>query len=272
MSSLKLSALCALLFSLTIGCNNLEFSPNQSFDRNSPIDLNAKNIAKLNNNINNTDDTVRFILTGDTQRSYDQARAMIAVVNKNYPKLNFVLLNGDISDFGLLQEMEWVTKIYEDLKAPYITVIGNHDLVANGLNTYKRMFGPLNFSFIFKKVKFILHDNNGREYNFNGKIPDLDWISKEIQTDNSVNAIVAVGHIPPTSTDYDAKLKDGYETLLNSNSKVVASFHAHENTNKIHFADSGPVPFITSNAVTNREFLYVEIANGKLLKYDPISY
>ena len=115
MRSLKISALYLLLISFTLGCNNLEYSPNQSFDGDSPTNLNAKNIARLHQNVNNSDDTVRFILTGDTQRSYDQARALIAVANSNYPKLDFVLLNGDISDFGLRQEMEWVTKIYDDL-------------------------------------------------------------------------------------------------------------------------------------------------------------
>lgn len=272
MSFFKLSAACALLISLTVGCNNLEFSPNQSFDRNSPTDLNAKNLDLLNKKLPKSDDTLRFILTGDTQRSYDQARALIPVVNNSYPKLDFVLLNGDISDFGISQEMEWVMDIYKDLNVPYISVIGNHDLVANGFNAYKRMFGPLNFSFVYNKVKFICFDDNSREYNFNGKTPDLDWISKEMQTDSSVEAIVAVAHIPPTSTEFDPSLKDGYESLMNNNLKVVASLHAHESKYTVRFAKSGPVPFITSDAITNRKFVYLEIANGKLIKYESVSY
>ncbi len=261
--------LIALFF---FSCDNLEYSPNQSFDSNSPTDLNAKNLTKLRTNVITTDDTVRFILTGDTQRSYDQARALIGLANTNFPKLDFVLLNGDISDFGLRQEMEWVTKIYEDLHVPYIAIIGNHDLVANGLNAYKRMFGVLNFSFVYKKVKFICHDDNSREYQFNGQVPDLNWLAKELETDNTVNAIVSVAHIPPTSDDFDSNLQVPYENLLNNSPKVVASLHSHENTNKIRYVTPGGVPFITSNAVTNREFLYVEIADGKLLKYEPVAY
>lgn len=261
-----------LVASLFFGCDSLEYSPNQSFDGNSPTDLNAKNLKKLYKNVDNTDDTVRFILTGDTQRSYDQARDLINLANKNYPKLNFVILNGDVSDFGLRQEMEWVTDIYESLKVPYITVIGNHDLVANGLNAYKHMFGELNFSFVYKKVKFICADDNSREYHFNGKVPDLTWLEKELQTDNSVNAIVNVAHIPPSSGDFDRALEAPYENLLNSYPKVVASLHSHENRDDIEYPTPGGVPFITSNAVTNREFLYVEIADGKLLKHETVAY
>lgn len=254
------------------GCDNLEYSPNQAFDGNSPTNLNAKNLAKLKAKENAGDQTVRFILTGDTQRSYDQARDLIKLANKNYPNLDFVLLNGDISDFGLRQEMEWVTKIYEDLKFPYITVIGNHDLVANGLNAYKNMFGDLNFSFVYKNVKFICQDDNSREYQFNGKVPDLDWLGKELQTGSNVNAIVNVAHIPPSSGDFDRKLEIPYGNLLNSFPKVVASLHSHENRDEVEFPTPGGVPFIISNAVTNRVFLYVEIADGKLLKYENVSY
>lgn len=259
----------ALLF---FGCNNVEYSPNQSFDRNSPTDLNAKNLAKLAQNTNPPDDTLRFILTGDTQRSYDQARDLINLSNKYAPKIDFVILNGDVSDFGLYQEMEWVTKIYEDLNVPYITVIGNHDLVANGLNAYKHMFGKLNFSFVCKKVKFICFDDNSREYQFNGKVPDLPWLEKELHTDNNVNAIVSVAHIPPSSGDFDQNLKAPFETLLNSYPKVVASLHSHENRDNVEYPIPGGVPFITSNAVTNRVFLYVEIADGKLIKYENVTY
>lgn len=272
MSSVKLKIIFALFIFLNFSCDQLEYSPNQSFDRNSPTNLNAKNLAKLHKNVNLADDTVRFILTGDTQRSYDQARALISVANNNFPKLNFVLLNGDISDFGLRQEMEWVTTIYEDLKVPYIAIIGNHDLVANGLDAYKNMFGTLNFSFVYKKVKFICHDDNSREYQFNGKIPDLNWIAQELQTGDDVNAIVGVAHIPPTSVDFDPALSDQYQTLLNNSPKVVASLHAHENNNSVRYFTDGGIPFITSNAVTNREFLYVEIAKGKLIKYEQVSY
>lgn len=266
--------LCFFLISAICiaSCNGLEYSPNQSFDRNSPTDLNAKNLAKLYKNIDNTDDTVRFILTGDTQRSYDQARDLIGVANKHFPKLNFVILNGDISDFGLRQEMEWVTTIYKDLRVPYITVIGNHDLVANGLNAYKHIFGDLNFSFVYKKVKFICHDDNSREYAFNGKIPDLAWIAKELVTGPEVEAIVSVAHIPPTSGDFDPNLRVPYQNLLNSSPKVVASLHSHENTDKVDYPVPGGVPFITSNAVTNRVFLYVQIVNGKLIRYETVAY
>jgi hypothetical protein len=92
-----------LLFTTILSaCNNIEFSPNQAFDKDSPTNLNQKNLALLYQKPV-TSDTLRFILSGDTQRAYDQAVDLVNVANK-IPDLDFLIINGDISDFGLLQE------------------------------------------------------------------------------------------------------------------------------------------------------------------------
>ncbi|QEK51655.1 metallophosphoesterase [Pedobacter aquae] len=255
---------------ITFSCNKLEYSPNQSFSKNSASAINAKNIAKLAKQ-QSADDTLRFILTGDTQRSYDQATALVKLVNSKFPKLDFVILSGDISDFGLLQEMVWVTDIYNGLQVPYLAVIGNHDLIANGRNVYLKMFGDLNFTFTHKGVKFICHDDNSREYQFNGNVPDLTWIAQELQTSNEVEAIVGVAHIPPRGGDFDPAMEDAYIHLFNA-PKVVACLFAHENKSDLYYPIAGGVPFIVTDAVTNRECLYVEIVNGKLFKNENITY
>ena len=108
-------------------CSSIEYSPNQSSDSKSPRDLNKKSLRRLAETPG--DDTIRFVLTGDSQREYKYSEKLVDVVNK-IPGVDFVFLAGDISDFGLLQEMEWVHSIFSKLKMPYIGVIGNHDLVA----------------------------------------------------------------------------------------------------------------------------------------------
>src|SRR5690606_1221915 len=86
-------------------CSSIEYSPNQSSDSKSPRDLNKKALARLAETPG--DDTIRFVLTGDSQREYKNAEKLVDAVNK-IPGVDFVFLAGDISDFGLLQEMEWV--------------------------------------------------------------------------------------------------------------------------------------------------------------------
>src|SRR5690554_1333617 len=155
------------------------------------------------------DDTLRIVLMGDTQRFYDEVDAFVKSVNQQ-DGVDLVIHAGDISDFGLSQEFIWVNDIMSKLRAPYVTVIGNHDLLANGPKVYKKMFGPLNFSFNYAGVKFILFDSNSREHNFNGLVPDIPWIEEELADNTHYESAILVSHIPPYDGDIDASLSEKY--------------------------------------------------------------
>ena len=72
---------------------------------------------------------IRIAFSGDTQRNYAKAKAFVDNVNTRND-IDFVILNGDISDFGLLAEFDYIYDIYAQLKVPFVCIIGNHDLVA----------------------------------------------------------------------------------------------------------------------------------------------
>ena len=165
-------------------CELLEFSPNDHRAPESQRDLTAKNLARLAAAPLPADDTLRFVFTGDSQRFYDDVEALVKSVNQQ-PGIQFMVVSGDISDFGLAREMRWVDDQLRQLKVPYLTVIGNHDHVANGRDAYQEIFGPLNYSFVYGDTKFILADTNGREYNFNGRIPDMDWVTPQLRATDS---------------------------------------------------------------------------------------
>jgi 3',5'-cyclic-AMP phosphodiesterase len=159
------------LVSLT-GCDQFEFSPNQNSDQTSPLNLNLLNAAKLRQSAD--DDTVTIVFSGDSQRWYDEQERFVNKVN-TLSEVDLVLLAGDISDFGLLQEFKWVHKRLSGLHAPYIGVVGNHDLVGNGRAVFEKMFGPLNYSFVYRGIKFIAHNTNGLE-SPGQNVPDLNWL------------------------------------------------------------------------------------------------
>ncbi len=172
---LRKASVCGFIFSclmIAVACDALEFSPKQRFDRDSPVDLNQKNLQKLL--AAPTDDTVTIAFVGDSQRFYNEVEPFVAKAN-TIPAIDFVLLAGDISDFGLLQEQEWIVRRLSKLRKPYFGVVGNHDLVANGEEVFERMFGPLNDSFVYGGIKFVSHNTNGLEYKHR-RVPDLDLI------------------------------------------------------------------------------------------------
>jgi len=259
----KLLPYCILFISiLSLGCNSDEYSPNQVFNRNTATDVNAKQIALLPQKAAGT--PIKVIISGDTQRSYEETRIFVDQINQRND-VDFVILNGDISDFGLLLEFDGIYKLYSKLRVPFIGVIGNHDLVANGRAVYERMFGQLNFTFNYAGIKFVCHDTNGREYDFNGSTPNLTWLKSNLKLDAGISNFVAISHVPPTDADFDPKLVVPYENLLNQTPGLLASIHSHRHSKlEFYYKDGVGIPFIITNAIVNRAYTLVEIKNGQI--------
>jgi len=249
--------LCAALAS----CNHFEFSPNQSFDRLSLKDVNATNLKKLGNGAN--DDTVTFVLTGDSQRSRDETVQFCKAVNA-IKSIDFVVLAGDITEFGVLKEMLWISRTLEDLNPPYVAVIGNHDETARGKETFLRMFGELDYSFVYGGIKFIGHNTNSREYNFNGQVPNIPWLENELKPTQGVTGYVAISHVPVNSEDFDGKLIKDYTSAFAKTPGFLASLHAHSHTYNLFYPDNSGIPYVITSAMGNKEFLVVQIVNNKI--------
>src|SRR5688572_29095719 len=169
--------IAAVLFQ---GCDHFEYSPNQIFDRNSPVNLNAINLERLASVP--ADDTVTIAFTGDSQRFYDNLEKFVKRVN-DIPEVDFILLAGDISDFGMLKEFEWVNRSLSKLSKPYLGVLGNHDVIADGEYVFTRMFGPADYVFVYDSIRFVVHNTNGREYPTK-KVPDMEWLQSQFSDDS----------------------------------------------------------------------------------------
>src|SRR5690606_13830883 len=120
-----------------------EYSPNQIFNKNSFRDVNATSLKQLNEGTQ--DDTIRFVVTGDSQRSHNEVIDFYKKVN-SMSGIDFVIVAGDISEYGVLREMNGVAKSLDNLNVPYFAVVGNHDLTSRGNDVFLKMFGEFNYS------------------------------------------------------------------------------------------------------------------------------
>jgi 3',5'-cyclic-AMP phosphodiesterase len=179
--------------------------------------------------------------------------------------IDFVILAGDITDFGLLKEYKLIDRMLSKLDKPYISVIGNHDVLAHGEEVYKHMFGPTDFSFVYRDVKFIMHNTNGREYP-EGNVPDMTWLKQEFADDDMAKFYIAVSHIPPFDPDFDSTLVQPYTELLSNRSNVLVSLHGHIHKHKDGYPYEDGVRYITSYSFEQKSFLLLQIVNGELIK------
>lgn len=214
-----------LVFLLS-SCDDLfQYNPNEETLLDKDKNLTAKNIDRISQLP--VSDTTRFILMGDSQRWYDECEEFVQSANQQQG-ISFVLHAGDISDFGLTQEFKWVNEIMTRLKYPYVTVIGNHDIVANGSATYRKMFGPLNYSFGFGHDRFIFINTNSREYAFDGSVPDIAWLKAQLADNPTHKNTIVVGHVPPFDADFDKNLEKPYTSALAGDPTVKFTLYGHQ--------------------------------------------
>ena len=245
------------------GCSDAyEYSPNQISDNNSSRDLNMKNLQRLQEQT--PDDTITIVFAGDSQQFYQELDSFVEKVN-TLNDVDFVLIAGDISDFGLLQEFEWIDARLRNLKQPFFGVIGNHDLVSNGEEVFKKMFGSLNFSFVYDSVKFILHNTNSREYT-GANVPDLDWLEAELSPNAKVSNFVGVSHVPPFSGDFNGDLEAKYSSMLKSTPGFLLSLHGHIHDHTDGYPYDDGIRYITSFAFSQRNLVLLKIAGNSISK------
>lgn len=254
---MKVPLLLLLLSISNLSCENVfEFSPNEVRLSEKEKNINAKNIAWIK--AQPQKDTIKFVVTGDAQRFYNEIEAFVNKVN-TLKNISFVVLNGDISDFGLNKEFIWVNDKLRQLQVPYLGVIGNHDMLANGRLVYNTMFGDENFSFVHNRLKFVFLNTNAQETNFDGSIPDLNWLQKEFTKFEEYDNAFVFSHIPPFDKGFDPNKELLYAELLAKN-KVLLSIHGHQNVFSLSKPYGNDVEYLVTSSMNRRSFVVVSVA------------
>ena len=259
----------ALLLS---SCELLEFSPNDVRVSETTQDLTRKNLEQLAAQPKPTGgDTLRFVFTADTQRYYDELEPLVSSINQQRG-VSFVLIGGDISDFGLSREMSWVNEKLSQLNVPYLTVIGNHDLVGNGRTAYQEIFGPLNYTFTYGGTRFILIDTNSREYAFSGRVPDVPWLQQQLADTAGVQRQVSICHVPPYDKDFDSTLVADYAHALAQAPRLMFNLSGHTSKYGVSEPYDDGISYISSYDVQQRRYLLLTLWGRKHYKLDVITY
>jgi len=248
----------AVMLLSVVGCKDLfQYSPKEVRLDEAEMNINLKNIPRIEALPQR--DTLKFILIGDSQRFYDQVEGFVTAVNKRND-ISFVVLAGDISDFGLNKEFKWVHRELKKLKMPYIGVIGNHDMLSNGRLIFNKMYGPENFSFSCNGTRFICLNTNSREVGFDGSIPNLSWLDNELKQSASYTNAFVISHVPPfNKADFDPELEQSYASLLAYSKNVKASLHAHDHsTNRVRPYGDG-LEYFVIGTVKKRTYAVVKV-------------
>lgn len=239
-----------------LGCNAFDYHPyDVRVTEDKYKNINSPNIKKIEN-LCHAKETVRFVMMGDTQRWYDETEMFVKHINSR-DDIDFVIHGGDVSDFGLKKEMVWVVDIMSKLKVPYVTLIGNHDIIGNGLSVYKTIFGNYNFSFVAGKNHFICLNTNALEFDYSVPVPDFLYIENEVAHSHadSITRTIAVMHSQPFSEQFNNNVANVFHKYLCSMKNLKFCLHAHMHNLKEDDIFKDGVMYYGCAAMNDRNYL-----------------
>ena len=244
--------------------DTFQYSPNEV----SPFeeDIHARNIERIQNS---SGSDVRFLVISDIHQAYEELATFVDRVNE-MSDIRFVVVTGDLTNFGVQFEYDEVHRELSRLDIPYLAVIGNHDMLGNGQKVYEAMYGPQNFWFAVGSTRFVFLNTNSREANFSATVPDLDFLRQSLSDTASFSDAFVVGHVPPMDADFNPALVEGFEAAMETG-KVRACLTGHQHNYSLTDPYENNILHLVSDDLQDRSYAKVTLS-GKDFSIEKINF
>lgn len=220
------------LFILLVSCDEMFDTHPYDVHFHGEMGINDKQIAKIQNTFANKD-TLRVAFISDTHGWYADAKDEVADLNRR-TDVDFVVHCGDLTDTGTTKEFEWCRDNLNKLRYPYIAVIGNHDFLGTGNQSYSVLFGRMDFSFIVSRIKFVCLNTNATEYDYMAAVPNFDFMEEEFTKDSTAfDRTVLIMHAPPYSDQFNNNVCKAFRRYLDFFPGLMCCIYGHNHNDKV---------------------------------------
>jgi len=145
--------------------------------------------------------------------------------------VSFVVLTGDITEFGTNKEVKLAKQILDSLKIPWYIIPGNHDVgwSESGGVMFKSVFGNDKFNFTYNGITFLGCASGPYVRMSDGHIPRdaVNWLDSTLRNLKKGQPIIFLNHYP-----IDNSLDNWYEVtdrLRKYNTLAILCGHGHAN-------------------------------------------
>ncbi|MGX1638835.1 outer membrane protein assembly factor BamB family protein [Sphingobacterium sp. NPDC055431] len=195
--------------------------------------------------------TFRFAQVTDTHvggaTGADDLRRTVLDLNQQQG-IDFVILSGDVTEFGSDEELALAKQILDSLNLPLYVIPGNHDSnwSESGANSFRKVFGAETFFFEHKGVQFIGTTSGPNMRMSPGQVPreNLVWMDSIFKAHpDQDKPLIAINHYP-----LDSSLNNWYENIDRIKTKnVQLALCGHGHINKLYDWEGIPGVMARSN-------------------------
>ncbi len=195
--------------------------------------------------------TFRFAQVTDTHvggaTGADDLRRTVLDLNQQQG-IDFVILSGDVTEFGSDEELALAKQILDSLNLPLYVIPGNHDSnwSESGANSFRKVFGAETFFFEHNGVQFIGTTSGPNMRMSPGQVPreNLVWMDSIFKANpDQDKPLIAINHYP-----LDSSLNNWYENIDRIKTKnVQLALCGHGHINKLYDWEGIPGVMARSN-------------------------
>lgn len=197
--------------------------------------------------------TLRVAFISDTHLWLSDARDQVEDVNRR--DVDFVIHCGDLTDTGTSKEFEWSREILQKLNVPYVALIGNHDFLGTGNQSYEVMYGDMDFSFIAGRIKFVCLNTNATEYDYLAAVPNFDFMEEEMSKDgDKFERTVLVMHAPPFSNQFNNNVCKAFRRYLDFFPGLICCVYGHDHKNEASDLYNDGLMFYSIDCAEHRNY------------------
>lgn len=219
-------------------------------------DVNAQEIAKIETKLKDKQ-TYKFAFISDSHQWLSDLSDEVKSIN-NHEDVDFVIHGGDATDFGATQEFEWTRGKLKKLNVPCVLLLGNHDCLGTGNQTYEAMFGKPDFAFIAGRVKFVCLNTNAIEYDYSQAVPNFDFMeAQETDRAEEFDRTVVCMHAAPYSEQFNNNVAKPFRYYLSKFPNLMFCLYGHgHHTEQSDIYGDGLMFYEVGNAPKRQYYIF----------------
>ena len=255
---------------LLAGCDMIDYHPYDT-KIDGAHDINRSNTLLIEQRLAGRSE-ITFAVISDTQRWYDETEKAVKSINARND-IDFVVHCGDISDFGVTKEFTLQRDILQKLHMPYVVLLGNHDCLGTGTDSYRYIFGNTNFSFNAGDTHFVCLNTNAIEYDYSTPIPDFAFIRTDKQgLPASVTRTIAVMHAMPHSDQFNNNVADLFEQEIKDYPSLCFCLCGHGHKRQVDDVFGDGMYYYECGSAKSREYLVFTLTNDGGYSHEVVQY
>ncbi len=252
-----------------VSCSTLNYHPYDTHITGAR-NLTQKNLSMIEKNLEGKE-CFRFAMISDTQRWFDETELAINAINARND-IDFVVHGGDLTDFGITDEFLWMRNLLCKLKAPHIAVIGNHDCIGTGKETYEHIYGETNFAFTAGNTRFICLNTNALEYDYSCPIPDFYFLEKELTNmPPNIRKTIFLMHVKPYDEVFNNNVARVFQAYVTRFPEVQFCLYGHNHRIDVSEPFGDGVKYYGCPEIADRTYLLFTV-NEKGYQYEVIEF